>query len=313
MKRRGNLFWPLLLVAIGTVMLLHAAGLLPAYLWDLLARLWPLLLIIFGLAALIQERTAATNALILIGLFALVVVVFAAGYTRQALQLAVENQQDVELELQDLVVSDTDITDVTLRVAVSLTELTLDAQDEATGTLVGEFIGSTENQLALDYEPVRGAQGTLVLTETNVNPIPILEAFGSNRLVLHLSPGVTWNLEIVGNVGSIHMDLSELDVARVDVQTSLGDVSVTLPADSKLTADIATRQGDVTLRYPEDLPIRFTKVHEVGLIGSSDRIPSGLEQLGDGSWRPKIYTEADVRAFADLRTTFGDIIVEHVE
>jgi hypothetical protein len=303
-QRRRNLFWPLLFIFVGLVMLLQVTGGMPAYLWDLLVRLWPLLLIIFGLAAIVGKRTPTTNALILIGLFALVIVVFAAGYTRQALELRNDNQQTVDLDLEGA-------SDVTIQIDLNLTELVVDAQDEATGRLLGEFVGSTENELTVNPPRGRGTQREVLLTETNVHPIPMLDEFGGNRLTLHLPPDLPLKLIIDGRVGNIDADLSGLSVRHMEAGTSLGDVTVVLDEDSLIAGDLSTAQGDVTLRFPESLPVKLQISR--GTLGSNLARPQELLPLEGGGLMTPGYRDDEIRADMSLTTRFGDIFVEYSE
>ncbi|MCZ7545846.1 MAG: hypothetical protein M5R40_21025 [Anaerolineae bacterium] len=283
-------------------MLLQALGVMPAYLWDLLVRLWPLLLIIFGLAALVSRRTPTTVALLVIAVFALVVVVFAAGYTRQALVVADANRQTIDVDLQDA-------GDIALTLDLSLTELTIDAQEEATGRVTGEFSGSTENALDVSYTR-RGTQGDLRITEQNVNPIPLLEDFGSNRLTLHLPPEQPMTLDINGNVGNITLDLSRVDVRpRLDVRASLGDVTVTLPDAGSLIGDIATGQGDVRVHIPASIPvvIKITRG-----VGGGLQIPTGFQQLATGEWITEGFRMDEIRTNLNVGATFGDIVIAYI-
>jgi hypothetical protein len=290
-----------LFIFAGLMMLFQVAGWMPDYLWDVLVRLWPLALIVFGLAALIGKRTPMTNALILIGLFALVIVIFAAGYTRQALKLAEDNHQTLEQDLEDA-------SDIIVRIDLSLTELVIDAQNETSGVLLGEFVGSTENELLVDYGR-RGTQGIVTLTERSVNPIPKLDAFGSNRLTLHLPPDVpVSSLQIENNVGHIDLDFSALNVRDLDARTSLGDVTVALAEGALIGGDLFTAQGNVMLRFPDTLPVSLKITRG---LGGSLQVPSGLDQLVGGRWRTQGIVDDEVRADLDLSSRFGDIIVEY--
>lgn len=301
-ERQRNFFWPLLLIFIGLVMLLQVLGLMPVYLWDLLVRLWPLLLVIFGLAALVGRRTPAINALLLIAVFALVVVVFAAGYTRQALVVADANRQTIDRDLQDA-------SDVRITLNLSLTELSVDAQSEASGRVTGEFVGSTENALVEEFTR-RGTQGDLRITEQNVNPIPLLESFGSNRLTLHMPLEQPMTLDVRGNVGNITLDLGALNVNQVEARASLGDVTVTLPAGGSLIGDISTGQGDVRVRLPASVPVAIAVSRGVG---GGLQVPTGLQQLATGEWVTEGYRMDEIRMNLKVGTTFGDIVIEHVE
>ncbi len=66
-RRRPSLFWPVLLIAIGILLLLDNLGRLPGDTWDNLLRLWPVLLIALGLDS-IWRRQGVAGATLLIGL-----------------------------------------------------------------------------------------------------------------------------------------------------------------------------------------------------------------------------------------------------
>lgn len=56
---KPSLFWPLFLIAIGSVLLLSNLGILPPNAFSLLWRFWPLVLVIIGLDILFGRRSAA--------------------------------------------------------------------------------------------------------------------------------------------------------------------------------------------------------------------------------------------------------------
>ncbi len=55
-KYRRSIFWPLLLITIGVVFLLHTLGYIKGDGWDLFLKLWPLLFIVGGLDNIFQGR-----------------------------------------------------------------------------------------------------------------------------------------------------------------------------------------------------------------------------------------------------------------
>src|SRR6185295_12331121 len=71
--RRPGLFWPLILIGLGALLLLQNLGYLPAGLWPALAQLWPVIFILLGLDMLIGRRSSAGAAAVLV-LGALVVI-----------------------------------------------------------------------------------------------------------------------------------------------------------------------------------------------------------------------------------------------
>jgi hypothetical protein len=65
-KSRPRLFWPLVIIVAGVLLLLQTLGMLPPGLWPLLARLWPVGLILVGLDLLIGWRSPAAARLAVI-------------------------------------------------------------------------------------------------------------------------------------------------------------------------------------------------------------------------------------------------------
>jgi hypothetical protein len=66
-KRRGSIFFPLLLIAIGVAFLLNNLGVIPGDFWGTLFQLWPVILIVIGLDS-IYRREGLVGPTFLIGL-----------------------------------------------------------------------------------------------------------------------------------------------------------------------------------------------------------------------------------------------------
>lgn len=63
-KRRGSLFFPLLLVAIGLILLLQTLGRFEGDLFDIVVKLWPILLIFMGLDGIYKREGVVMSSLI---------------------------------------------------------------------------------------------------------------------------------------------------------------------------------------------------------------------------------------------------------
>jgi len=86
--RRRSFVWPVILIGLGLILLLHNFGLLPWDGWYLLGRFWPVILILIGLELMLSRTNpwlaTAMTAAVLFVLIAGGVALAALGYSRPA-------------------------------------------------------------------------------------------------------------------------------------------------------------------------------------------------------------------------------------
>jgi len=94
-RRRTNLLWGVVLLAVAIVYLLRALSLLPEGIYDVIVRAWPILLVLGGLSILLRDRIPLGGfiALVLSGILAAGVVTY--GFSNRALQPRSDYQQAV--------------------------------------------------------------------------------------------------------------------------------------------------------------------------------------------------------------------------
>jgi hypothetical protein len=64
-RRRGSLFWPLLLIVAGILLLLSNSGAIGGSFWDYVGRYWPLLLIVMGLDGIYRREGLVGNTFVI--------------------------------------------------------------------------------------------------------------------------------------------------------------------------------------------------------------------------------------------------------
>ena len=65
-RRRGGFVWPLVLISLGAIFLLNNFNVLSWDVWDLIWRLWPVLLVAIGLDILFGRRSVLGSFLSLV-------------------------------------------------------------------------------------------------------------------------------------------------------------------------------------------------------------------------------------------------------
>ncbi len=261
MTTARHLMWPLLVIALGGLWLLSLANAFPDAAGDLLGRVWPALLVLFGFDVLLGRRrvwlgrrSVGLGAVGLLVLIALVAALVWVAYNRQADTLRRDNVQTLSQALPD------EVDRVRVEIDVRRTEVALHPSADTARMVDAVFTGSNESKVALDWD-VAGGVGTLTVHETQPEPLPHLADYGRGRLEVALPRGVT--VEYVGldaARGDITADLRPLDVERIDLKSDSGDFAVYLPEINVMQGSLTAGSGAVHVYVPPEMRLLVTFV-----------------------------------------------------
>lgn len=310
MQRRTNLLWGFLALVTAGAWLSNSLGLLPTGAADLLGRAWPVLLIIGGLSLLLRDRVPLGSLLaLLIGLglaggLAAVAYSNRATQSRDATQIAINQPIGAAVTLLHVQV-------VTLDSDVEIVRALTPAQAG------GQFVGSAESQFTVTYEEANDGSATLVLTETQPNPFPLLEAVGRGRLRLELPASIPIDLNFNGTAGDSSLNLSGLSLERLNFDQRNGDVVVTLPEYRPLGSPanaslgtLVTREGALTLQIPLTVAARLELNRGGnGMRPEFDPTVYNLLAEGDGVLEARNFDSAETKLRYTLTVPRGLITV----
>ncbi len=311
MRRRTNFLFGLALLAVALVLVLRALDLIPPGIYDLIARAWPALLVLGGLAIFLRERVRFGSLLALVVSAALVGGVAAYAFSiravqeRDGYQMAIAQAIGGNITLLRVQV-DTGSTEVELVRALTERQVT------------GQFVGSTESQVSVDYTEAGDSTATLIVRETQPNPYPLLEAIGRGRLRLELPPGVALDVDFQGANGQASLNLSGLAIERLNMDLRLGDALVTLPAydpqaspEDAVLGVLAARDGDVTLFVPDTVAARLELAGGSGLAPQYD---AGLYNLlANGVLEARNYDTFSIKLRYVIEAPRGQVSLQVVE
>ncbi len=290
-RRRPGLFWPLLLVGLGVLLLLQNAGLLPAGLWAALAQLWPALFILIGLDMLLGRRSPAGMAFVLV-----VSTLLVAGALTWA---AVRASQLPPGGQQSLIQTSLGAERLAVEIAFKAGELRVGALGASDSVLEGVAHNGPGETVDQAYR-VSGGAGWLTLRQkSSALLLPFLA--GREAMAqwdLRLSPALSLTLEVSTGAGLTTLDLSDLQVSELDLSAGVGQTVVIFPGAGALVANINTGVGDTHLTLPANFPVRVT-VH-AGL--TSLNMPAGLARDGNVYTTAGFNTEGD---YLDLEINAG--------
>src|SRR5437870_12290953 len=244
MYRNRGLLFPLLLIAIGAIVLLANVGVISSGALVRLGDLWPLLLVILGLQ-LILNHTLPRQQATLIGLGAIAVIVIAAvAYASLAPATNFgARQANVSDRLGGLTAATLDL---------GYSGATVDIQ---AGTNLGdslyrahvEYPGSDgPPAISLDHE-----SGTLAIGErSSFSPLRLFGA-GRRHAVITLTARIPWTIKITGGLANARLDLRRLQLAKVEISGGASRLDAQLPSPKgTVLIDISGGLSNLTLRAP---------------------------------------------------------------
>ena len=257
-QRRTNPMWGLVLLALATVMLGRALGYVPTGVFDLVLRAWPVLLVLAGLSFILRNRIPLGGGIALIISGAVVVGLATAAYSGRASQQRTDYRQTIDQPLSG------DVTLLRLRVEGLTTGVEFLAAPSNIPSVTGEFEGSVESRLEVNYEQAVDSSATLTLREVQPGGFPTLESVGRGTLRVNLPSDVPIDLEFIGRDGDVVLNMDGLQVERLNVFVSRGDVVVTLPEYQPVLSDeggshgsVTTRDGDLAIFVPPQVAARL--------------------------------------------------------
>lgn len=292
-----SLFWPLLLIGVGLVWLFSNLGILQPASLGVLFRLWPLVLIVIGLNLLFGRRSPALSNLIGVGAVVVIIGLMLLGPSLGWAQGAEvktaaysEPMGDVESAQVhlDLAVADAHVT------ALSDSDNLFEADVRYTGNMIFDVIGESEKVITLTEEN-QFNQGV------NFWDWNFLDG-DDLRWDIGLNPNVPLDLDVSSGVSNSNLDLSDLQLTRLNVNSGVGSMNLSLPvmADaydvtinagtgsidigivegSIVNLDINGGVGGVTIDVPDSAAVRIEASTGVGGID----VPGNYQQVsGDES------------------------------
>lgn len=296
-RRRTNFVWGLVLLALALAVMLHAAQVIPDGIYDLIARAWPVLLVLAGLSIFLRPRITFGSGIALILSAVLVGVIVPLAFSTRAEQ----QREDYHETLQQTI--SPNVTLLRLRLTTLTTNLELLPTLNTDRSVNGEFVGSTESSVQINYNE-EGTSATLSVEEKQATQFPLLENVGRGALRLELPPDLALDVELLSGNGTIRLNLSGLAIERLNLDLQQGDAIVTLPVykpigtpPTESLGTLAVRNGDITLFIPPEVAARL----------ELNRSGSGIDPVYDANVYN--YLVGDVLEAKSIQT--ADIVVRY--
>lgn len=303
---RGLLFWGVALVTAGGVALGIQAQLIPADGARQAWRLWPLLLVMIGLAVIASRTAFAGVASLLAGVVAgglagtLVAGVpdgLEIGCGGQATELvsadgsfATDGEVELDFSCGELAVTTQPGTEWSVEARHGGDEepvITSNAESLQVRAEGGGFIGFTDSRQAWDV--VLPTDASLVLT-VDANA-------ASSRLDLDDADLST--LAVDANAGDVNVALPGAEVRELQVDANAGSISIDADHDTVLDGSIEVNAGSLELCIPDEVTTAIV-IEEENVTFSHNLDDRGFSRQGDtwsiGEGQPQVRIDVDGNA-----------------
>jgi len=299
-RERINILGPVLLIAIGVVLLLNTLGILEWSVWLTIIQLWPVLLIAAGLDLLLG-RTSAWGSL----LAALLVV----GVLGAALWLGTTDQAPggAGLVAEDIRQPLEGATSAEVRFSPAVGRLQVEALPEEANLVQGTIYRGQNQEVEESFEGGTHASYWLQIEGESWG------FFGTGSIdrrlwELGLSPGAILDLQAEMGAGEVILDLTGLQLERLRVNMGLGHTEVRLPATGRFQATVEGAIGETVIVIPDGMAARI----QAGTGLALRNLPEGYRQDGDVYTSPG-YEDAENRVELTVNQAMGALTVRPVE
>jgi hypothetical protein len=250
-----NIFFPVILIGIGVILLLRNMGLLAIDPLPLLWRMWPLIFVVIGLDILLRWR--GVSGMLISGIVGLVVVALFI-----ALMLAAQaNPAMLEFSgWTPALQQRTETVNYPLNAATTA-EVNIDFNS-------GEgSVRASADSTALIQGELSGTNLVNRLTQNGDHPRVTIQSGGGlfvgilrrvqEYAHLRLNPLVLYDLRVTNQSGSSELDLSALSLRSLQVEISSGSSNLTLPRAGQYRGQIEVSSGSANVRIPTGVAVRL--------------------------------------------------------
>lgn len=314
-RRRPALFWPLMLIGTGVILLLYQFELLRINAWTLLWRYWPVILILVGIDILFGRRSVFGSILRVLFVFAGLSAIVAWFFVAQDGDSRAFRLDRPELKRETIEYPLGSVHEARVVLDLGSWSTRVMALVDSSNLIEGEI--ESYGQLRFDAA-AQGQRATVELSERSTDSGRWL--WFDNRdpqWEIALSPDVLLDLELDCGSGSGSFDLEGLQLRDLQVDGGSGSVHLMLPDARKMEIGLDAGSGVLELVLPQrgsadvtidggsgSLRIELPRGMEARVeleSGSGSFSPNGDlrlvdgERSGDGVWETEGYARAENR------------------
>ena len=247
--RGVRLFWPIILIGIGSILLLSNLGVIAGNPWSIIFQMWPVLLIALGLEILLGGSTgwrAIVSVLLGLGLVAGVLWILIAQPPIPGLNFT-GNLQTTTIS-HPISGIESARADISFGAGTNHIYAVGDSTNLIEGTLHTYAAPTFTVSQAGDRADIHLSPGS-----TNVIAPPFS---AEEQWDVGLNSGVTYEVDLNMGVGKSTVDLSKLRLSGGDINSGVGNTEMSLPNKGQFTLTINGGVGALRIIVPRNMAVR---------------------------------------------------------
>ena len=305
-NRRPGLFWPILLIGIGLILLLNNAGVLPGSPWAVLWQFWPVLLIVIGVDILFGRSPTgrilgAVLALLVIG-GAIALMAISPTSVPGFLGFLPGFRIGGELKATHIEYPASDIQSADVKVGFSTGKSELYALSDSTSLIEADL--SHYGEMDVSYSE-SGSHAMLKIGVKDGFSVGIFQS-SEEEWNVGLNPRVVYDLDLSLGVGESTIDLSRLALSGAQIDIGVGQTRMTLPDSGPFTLRVDGGVGSLRITAPREVALRAQVNTGLGSFNNNSR----LRPVGDNVYETEDFATADDAITLIVDVGIGSITIE---
>jgi hypothetical protein len=296
--RREGLVGAVFMIGLGTVFLLSNLGYLNVNVWQMVLRLWPLLLVAIGLDIVIGRRSLWAS---LAGLVVLVALLVGALWL---IGIRLEVGQAIQGQEVGRPLSGVSSASITLENGSG--DILLHEVDQP-DMLIAGTIGTRGRARAIEDYSVEGGRAIYRLRDEG-NQIYIGPIGDDHRWDIGLTGEIPIDLNFNQGAGSSTFDLRGLEINDLQVNFGVGQTRLVVPVEGNFRAKIDGAIGQIVIEVPPGVGVR---IHS-NLAMANLNVPSDYSR-NDNTYTSMEYAESDARIEIEVGIAIGNVTVREIE
>jgi hypothetical protein len=297
--KRENYVGPVVIIGIGTLILLANLGYLGLGSWQMISRLWPIILVAFGLDLLLGRRSILSTIVgITLGLALIAGIVWLVVLSPQGGQ--VFDTQEITEPLQGADSAEVDIEAVA-------GSLNLSGGASAVNLAEGKVSVRRGETLTRAYQ-VQDGHGSLKIQSKGSSGVSgrDIGSGGAVNWLIKLNPKVPIDLSTSLVFGEQNLDLSKINVDNLKSETVFGKTELLLAKDSQFEGEVSVVFGELVVFVPADVDILI----QADTALTSVTWPHGFRKEGDWILSPKADKNGS-GMMLKLEQPFGSVTIQY--